>query len=514
VQIKNFFVVIVVALSMHVATANAVGTLVPAANRVDMAHDARRGLIYITDGGDVLRYQISSASFLAPISLGGQLMGIDLSPDGSTLAVADSTSDANNVWVNLVALDTLAVSRPTFPKALYEAGTFAVAFGADGGLLITSRFGGSGWVPMRRLDLATNQSMTMASGVRQDTMVSASGDLETIAFAESNISDGRWGLYDVPTGQLVNRQGYTDGTAWFNFEIATNATGTQFAIPTYDGAKIYDGAYTNVGSIGQYAGALPIGVAYHPVESLIYFPWSQTKEVRVYNSVSLAQVGSYDFENDFGWVGNFAFQQGRTRLSRDGSLLMVSVTGGVRFLQMYAPLAAAPVSGTTNAGVPIPLGFLGSIGNAGKLTYELASDPTHGNATVNGNYVLYTPAQRFVGTDTFDYRVNYGMASARSTVSIKVTPPNRPPVAVGDKAVTRRDMSVAIPVLANDSDPDGDVLTITMATTPSKGTVVIQDGSISYTPPPKHTGRTSFNYTISDGRGGSATATVTVTVKK
>ena len=75
-------------------------------------------------------------------------------------------------------------------------------------------------------------------------------------------------------------------------------------------------------------------------------------------------------------------------------------------------------------------------------------------------------------------------------------------------------LTVATPgVLGNDVDIDGDSLTVTANTDPSQGTVAINaDGSLTYTPKAGYNGPDSFNYTISDGKGGSDTATVTIDV--
>lgn len=514
--IKKIITAFAVYFMLHAGCTEAVGIFIPSANRVDMVHDAARSTIYITDGGNVLRYYIPTASFLAPIALGGSLKGIDISPDGATLAIADAASTSTDQWVYLVRLSDLSITKASVTKAFMEDGFWSVAYSADGKLVATSRFAGSGWVPLRQLD-PSNLAWTQIGGSSQFTqnaMASASGDGKIIALAESNISDGRWDIFNSVTGQLVSRQGYTDGTSWYNYEIATNANGSQYAIPTYGGTFVYDNTYTKIASIGTYAGAQPVGIAYHPVEPLLYFPWATTNEVRVYSATSLAQVNSYNFEDTFQNNGNWAYVQGRTKLSRDGSILMVSVTGGVRFLQMYDPLSAAAVTGTTNAGSAVTLGLKGAIGNAGQITYSIASNPANGTATVNGNYVTYTPAARFSGTDTFNYSANYGRASVQSTVTVTVMQPNSPPVAVNDAAQTTRNTSVLIPVLANDHDPDGDALTITMATKPANGSVQIQSGKILFTPTQRFTGITSFSYSIADGKGGSASAQVTVTVRK
>src|SRR5262245_52558898 len=86
--------------------AQGAGVFIPAPNRVDMVHDAARGVLYISGGTNVLRYHLASASFLTPYSLpaNSNLKGIDLSPDGNTLVVADRTGSATHVWVHVIHL--------------------------------------------------------------------------------------------------------------------------------------------------------------------------------------------------------------------------------------------------------------------------------------------------------------------------------------------------------------------------------------------------------------------------
>ena len=90
---------------------------------------------------------------------------------------------------------------------------------------------------------------------------------------------------------------------------------------------------------------------------------------------------------------------------------------------------------------------------------------------------------------------------------------NRAPVAVNDVIRVNRNASATlIPVLANDSDVDGDTLTVTSVTAPANGTSSNSGNGVLYTPRTGFFGTDTFSYTISDGKGGSATATVTVTV--
>ncbi|MEO1706898.1 MAG: Ig-like domain-containing protein [Pseudomonadota bacterium] len=90
---------------------------------------------------------------------------------------------------------------------------------------------------------------------------------------------------------------------------------------------------------------------------------------------------------------------------------------------------------------------------------------------------------------------------------------NPGPEATDNTTGTPEDTPVTFDVLGDDTDPDGDPLTITATTQPDNGTVTINpNGTLTYTPDPNFEGTDTFTYTISDGNGGTDTATVTVNV--
>ena len=90
---------------------------------------------------------------------------------------------------------------------------------------------------------------------------------------------------------------------------------------------------------------------------------------------------------------------------------------------------------------------------------------------------------------------------------------NQAPAAADDTATATEDAAATFAVLGNDSDADGDALTISAVGNPAHGAAAANaDGTISYAPASNYSGTDSFSYTISDGQGGVATAIVTVTV--
>ena len=134
----------------------------------------------------------------------------------------------------------------------------------------------------------------------------------------------------------------------------------------------------------------------------------------------------------------------------------------------------------------------------------------------DGN-VVYIPDENFNGVDSFTYTVSDGNGgTAMATVSINVAPVNDDPVAMDDVVVADEDQPLVISaaeLLANDSDIDGDDLTIIAVGDAVNGSVVLNpDGSITFTPDVDYNGPASFTYTVSDGNGGVSTATVNVDV--
>ncbi|HEX9637847.1 MAG TPA: Ig-like domain-containing protein [Acidobacteriota bacterium] len=188
------------------------------------------------------------------------------------------------------------------------------------------------------------------------------------------------------------------------------------------------------------------------------------------------------------------------------------------------PVNDAPVanddSATTPQDTPVTVDVLGNDSDpeGDSLAVVSVSDPPHGTAVNNGDgTVTYTPDPGFFSPpdDSFEYTVSDGGLTDTATVTVTVTQgqSNQAPVANDDSATTPQDTPVTVDVLANDSDPDGDSLTVTGVSDPANGSAVSNgDGTVTYTPDAGFVGSDSFSYTISDGNGGTATATVSITV--
>ncbi|EOV0163578.1 tandem-95 repeat protein, partial [Vibrio parahaemolyticus] len=147
------------------------------------------------------------------------------------------------------------------------------------------------------------------------------------------------------------------------------------------------------------------------------------------------------------------------------------------------------------------------------VSLDAENGPKNGTVIVNNDgTVTYTPDENYVGKDTFTYVVTSGGVSESTTVEVNVTPVNDAPVAKGDIATTQEDTAVTIDVLLNDTDVDGDKLSIQSASVPeTQGTVEIVDGKLVFTPAKNFHGDAEITYTVTDGQLTDE-AKVTVTV--
>ncbi len=151
----------------------------------------------------------------------------------------------------------------------------------------------------------------------------------------------------------------------------------------------------------------------------------------------------------------------------------------------------------------------------GSLVVASVASGTGGTVILNGNgTITFTPTADFYGAATFTYTVSDGSStSAPATVTVNLAPVNDPPVANDDFRTTAEDTPItftAADLLGNDTDPDGNPLTIVSVS--STRAVLNPDGSVTFTPDPNFTGTITFRYRVSDGITTSAPGTVSVNV--
>jgi hypothetical protein len=180
-----------------------------------------------------------------------------------------------------------------------------------------------------------------------------------------------------------------------------------------------------------------------------------------------------------------------------------------------SPPVAVNDSATTPANTPVTLYVLTNDNDPDGNTISVVSVTTAIGGTVTGtaNSVTFAPDLGFRGVATFSYTISDGQATATASVSVTVLPPsNVAPVARADSASTISGVPVTIAVLGNDTDANGDALTVTaVSTNVLLGTATTNGTTVTYTPRLGTSGVQPFTYTVSDGQA-TATGNVTVNV--
>ena len=142
-----------------------------------------------------------------------------------------------------------------------------------------------------------------------------------------------------------------------------------------------------------------------------------------------------------------------------------------------------------------------------ELTYE-HTNPSNGSLVVSGDSFAYTPEAGFSGEDSFEYTAQ-DPSGAQATATVTIIVVNNSPVA--NSVTLSTDVDTAVSGSFDATDPDGDDLSYAN-TNPSSGSLSVSGTNFTYTPNAGFSGSDSFQYTVTDPYGESATATVRITV--
>ncbi len=228
-------------------------------------------------------------------------------------------------------------------------------------------------------------------------------------------------------------------------------------------------------------------------------------------AININQTVQYTPDDDFNGEDAFNYVVSDGNGGLDTAQVTITVT----------PVNDRPVAlddqDETNEDTPVTIAVLANDSDPDEdaLTVSSVTNGTNGGVVNNNNgTVTYSPAANYHGTDSFTYVAGDGKGGLDTAqVTITITPVNDRPLAVDDQAETSEDTPVQVNVVANDSDVDGDDLTVSSVTQGAKGQVTnTNNGTVTYTPQANTTGQDIFTYVISDGNGGLDTAQLTINV--
>jgi VCBS repeat-containing protein len=235
-------------------------------------------------------------------------------------------------------------------------------------------------------------------------------------------------------------------------------------------------------------------------------------------NLNLNADGSFDYSPEANFTGVVTF----TYHASDGLLLSNTATVTIKVSGVNdAPIAFNDVYIT-------PEDALLSVNTPGVLKNDndpdddplsavLDSGPSKGSLILNPDGSFYYLPESTSGIITFTYHATDGSKNSNTaTVTITISSINEAPVAVNDTYTTTVNATLSINtpgVLTNDSDPDGNPLSVLLESEPSSGSLALNpDGSFDYQPEKDYNGMVTFTYHATDGELNSNTATVTITV--
>ncbi len=226
-----------------------------------------------------------------------------------------------------------------------------------------------------------------------------------------------------------------------------------------------------------------------------------------------ASTGAVTYTPDANYNGADSFSFSVTDPSGASSTAGVSLTVTAVNDAPVANDDAATTAEDTNATIDV-LGNDTDV-DGDSLNASIGTQPAHGTATLNANgTITYQPNANYNGADSFTYSASDGTLSSTATVRVTVTAANDAPVANDDTVSVDEDHSLVTYPLANDTDVDGDALSVASSSvsTPAHGTTTLNaDGTVTYTPDANYFGSDSFTYQATDG-SLTASATVNITV--
>jgi hypothetical protein len=188
------------------------------------------------------------------------------------------------------------------------------------------------------------------------------------------------------------------------------------------------------------------------------------------------------------------------------TIAITAVNDAPRIVQSFSTdedVAATAQVVTESDGESFSVGLISGVANG-----ALAADPA-----ATGRFT-YTPNANFNGTDSFRVRATDSQSTvAEQTVQIVVRAVNDAPVAGPDAARTVQGQSVRFDVLGNDSDVEGDALTVSIPNSPAIGSATVNaDGSITFVPNQSFVGMTTLGYLLTDAGGATSSGSVSISV--
>jgi hypothetical protein len=314
--------------------------------RTGMVFDHAGQNLYIADGDGLIKtFNVQTRTFQRTYNLGGWLWAIDIAPDDSFIVAAQADFNFFQGTFQRVNLATRAITNINYDLTFGEGGAWDVAIGSNGLALVTTQFLGSGWTPLRQIDLSTNaitiRTDDPGSGsggqVRGYTQIHRSADGTRLFFMESDSSSGPSFTYSAisdtfgPTFWTFTFRDWAGGAVSRNGNLVAQTTGyypvqaSLFTAPSL--LQIHD--FTDNGLDG--------GLAFDGVRDILYAVNTATDQIVAYSTRTFAELFRLDIGEPIGPPPITQFDTGTLVASSDGHWLALETDSGIRLFQVPTP---------------------------------------------------------------------------------------------------------------------------------------------------------------------------------
>ncbi|MFN0018151.1 MAG: Ig-like domain-containing protein [Pirellulaceae bacterium] len=425
-------------------------------NIVDHVFDATTGIDYAsTSAGNIERFDSRTGLLLTPFKVGVSLGGLDVTPDGRYLYVAEQQPGTTQSFVRKVDTQTGLVINLGFNRIGNESGSFDITILNNGKALFTTLQVG-GRVNLREVSLSTDaislrSGLVGAADIAPSTRLNRNTDRSAVVFTEPD-AVGNTFFYKTATDAFTARLALN--TPLFLVPAAISRDGNRAAVATSGGVRIINTTTAAPTVVTTIPTAQLGGLAYDPNRDVLYVGNDASDVLRFY---SYNAADTYTLLPSTISVGE-------------------NINGTLRYLQLNIA----------------PNGKLLTLGTAtGIRSYPLYSQTTRvvavSGAAVNGiDFGVHTFAN-VQATGTRDY---YVMSNSATTLNV----------------------TAANGVIPNDRDPNlTQTLTARLVKQAKDGFVALNaNGSFVYTSNPTHDVKDTFDYVINDGIVDSAPITATI----
>lgn len=294
-------------------------------NSTGVVFDDVRDRFYVSSSdGDVYAFDPTSNTLSKTLHLGGVLSGLDISPAGDFLLVADSSGTVfgsgaypqdHHVALHRVSLANWTSTDINFDVYGYELGPADVAVASQHAALLTTFFSGSGWTPLREFDpmaagfdgVQVQGVGTVPSSISSPTYLISSPDHHYVLVLEGNISNGAFHLFDTVQNKVTASQDlYALGTSGFNTGKADIANSGLIVNVTYNNVFVLDVNLHIVRDLSPLTSAGRIVGAHFNDTGDQLFLWDSTSDtILIYDTHSWLKVSTLAVSSnvDFGYNG-------------------------------------------------------------------------------------------------------------------------------------------------------------------------------------------------------------------